>query len=174
MNRPGEDQRPTGGDPGAVPFVYPAGGAGAFPDPSHPGAVDPAAAQLRSEAADEGVFAAALSAMVFLAGVWLVLAPFVLGYPDGSAGRWNDIVVGVAVAVVALVRMVAPIRSVTVGLVNVGLGVWLVAAPFVLFYNDEAVAAAGTVNDLVAGVVIIALAAASMVAGRRSRGRPER
>lgn len=172
MNPPGEDRRPTGDDPDRAPFVYPAGGAGGFTDPAHPDGVDPAAAALRSEAAEEGVLASALSALVFLAGVWLVLAPFVLGYPDGFAGWWNDIVVGVAVAVVALVRMVAPIRAATVGLVNISLGAWLVAAPFVLSYNDDRVAAAATVNDLTVGVGIAALAALSMVAGRQGRGRP--
>lgn len=173
MSRPGPDPGRPGGDPGAVPPVYPAGGAGGFPDPAHPGAVDPAAAGLRSEMVEEGVPASALSALVFLAGVWLVLAPFALDYPErpgGFDGRWNDIVVGVAVAAVALVRMVAPIRTVTIGLINIGLGAWLVAAPFVLFYNDdEGVAPSATVNDLVVGIVIVALATASMVVGRWAR-----
>jgi hypothetical protein len=172
MNRSGEDPWSTGGGPGAEPFVYPAGGAGGFPDPPHPGAGDPAAAQLRSEAAAEGVLAAALSALAFLAGVWLVLAPFVLGYPDSAAARWNDIAVGAAVVVVAFVRMISPIRSVTLGWCNVGLGGWLVAAPFVLFYNDDTVATAATVNDLALGLVIIGCAALSVVAGKPSRGRP--
>ena len=32
-----------------------------------------------------------------VAGVWLVIAPFLLGDPVIAAGRWNDIIVGVIV-----------------------------------------------------------------------------
>lgn len=170
MDERGQDRRADGVDPGGVPYVYPAGGAGGFPDPSHP--ADPAAAGLMADARDEGFVAAAISALVFLAGVWLVLAPFVLDYPDGRFdGRWNDWVVGAAIAVVAVVRMVSPNRTVAFGLINVGLGAWLVAAPFVLFYNEDRVAAAASINDIVVGFVVIALACASRTLSRRSRRR---
>ncbi|WP_447001877.1 SPW repeat domain-containing protein [Saccharothrix isguenensis] len=52
--------------------------------------------------------ASAASAATLLAGVWLLLAPSVLDYPDGSAARGHDIVIGAAVAVLAVVRIVAP------------------------------------------------------------------
>ncbi|GAA3223781.1 hypothetical protein GCM10017691_11120 [Pseudonocardia petroleophila] len=163
----------AGQEPREVPYVYPAGGAGGFPDPAHP--VDPAAAGLLADARDEGVAAAVFSALIFLAGVWLVLAPFVLDYPDISGGfdaRWNDRVVGAAIAVVAVVRMVSPNRTVGVGLVNVVLGAWLVAAPFLLFYNDDRVATAATVNDIAVGALVIALACASRALSRRRPAEP--
>ncbi|MCL4425773.1 MAG: SPW repeat protein [Firmicutes bacterium] len=33
-------------------------------------------------------------------GIWLIIAPFVLGYGK-SAGAWNDVLVGIVVAIVA-------------------------------------------------------------------------
>lgn len=170
MDEPGQDRRTAGAGAREVPHVHPAGG---FPDPAHP--VDPAAAGLLADARDEGVGAATVSALVFLAGVWLVLAPFVLDYPDiggGFDGRWNDRVVGAAIAVVAVMRMVTPNRTVAFGLINVGLGAWLVAAPFVLFYDDDRVATAATVNDIAVGVLVIALACASRALSRRARSAP--
>ncbi|MHA6783330.1 SPW repeat protein [Pseudonocardia saturnea] len=156
-----------------MPFVYPAGGAGGFPDPAHP--ADPAAAGMLADARDEGVGAATFSALIFLAGVWLVLAPFVLDYPDIRSGfdaQWNDRVVGAAIAVVAVVRMASPNRTASLGWINVGLGAWLVAAPFVLFYNDDRVATAATVNDIAIGVLVVALACGSRALSLRRPSEP--
>lgn len=36
-------------------------------------------------------------------GVWLIVAPYVLGYSTASTALWNDIIIGVVVAIVALV-----------------------------------------------------------------------
>ena len=37
-----------------------------------------------------------------IAGVWLIVAPFLLGTPEVPAGLWNDIVVGVIVLVLGV------------------------------------------------------------------------
>lgn len=34
-------------------------------------------------------------------GIWLIVAPFVLGYSTLTNAMWNDIIVGVLVAVIA-------------------------------------------------------------------------
>jgi VIT1/CCC1 family predicted Fe2+/Mn2+ transporter len=34
-------------------------------------------------------------------GVWLAIAPFVLGYTNIAAALWNDIIVGIAIIVLA-------------------------------------------------------------------------
>ncbi len=108
-----------------------------------------------------------ISALTFLAGVWLLLAPFALNYADdaGFDAARNDLVIGVAIALVAIVRIVAPIRSAALGMVNVALGAWLIIAPFVLAYNEGANALAATWNDIVVGVIVLALAATSALFG---------
>lgn len=95
-----------------------------------------------------------------LAGVWLVLAPFALGYSDVAEARWNDVIIGVAVAVIALVRVGAPVRYQEISWINFVLGIWLIAAPFVLGYDDVT---AALTNDIVVGAIVLALAAASAV-----------
>jgi SPW repeat len=103
-----------------------------------------------------GAVATGVSAVNFLAGIWLVLAPFVLDYPvagPGATARWNDIVIGGVVALVALFRMVAPDRTGGLGFVNVLPGLWLATAPFVFGYEGPAMW-----NDVLVGVVVVVVA----------------
>lgn len=101
---------------------------------------------------------------VLLAGVWLVAAPFVLGL-DG-AGRWNTLVTGVLVALLAVVRLGSPPRTSRLGLVHLALGGWLIGSPWLLGYGDDLTAAR---TGLATGAIIGVLALASAAAGGRSR-----
>jgi hypothetical protein len=111
--------------------------------------------------------AALLSTVTLLAGVWLTLSPSALGYGDPDipfGGVWNETVVGITMAVVALIRILTPAASASLSLVNVALGGWLIVAPFAL---DSGAAMADAVwNDVVVGAIAIAFAAASWVGGR--------
>ncbi|WP_083737597.1 SPW repeat domain-containing protein [Amycolatopsis keratiniphila] len=114
------------------------------------------------------------SGLAFLTGIWLITAPFVLDYTfTGPArpGVWNDIVIEVTVAVLALVRAVSPREIPWASLVNVVLGGWLVAAPFVLDYNEGFDASRAVTSDVIAGVLVIVFAGLSALI--TFRGRPE-
>lgn len=87
-------------------------------------------------------------------GIWLIIAPFVLGYID-SAAITNDIVVGIVLAGVALVRLFSSFRPFWLNWVNIVLGLWLIVAPFVLGYT----LAASQWNDIVVGIAVVALGA---------------
>jgi len=105
-----------------------------------------------------------------LAGIWLFLAPMVLGYADMEQALWNDRVIGVAIFVLALTRVAAPDRFAAISWVNFVLGAWLIIAPFLLFYGGvsavgEPVAATG--NDILVGILVIAMAAWSASATNR-------
>src|SRR5262245_2586756 len=69
-------------------------------------------------------------ALVFLAGVWLVAASAPLAY--AATGRfdvfWNDAVVGIAVAVVTLTRLVRATVPASTAAITAALGTWLMAA----------------------------------------------
>jgi hypothetical protein len=119
-----------------------------------------------------GSEAGTVSALTFLAGMWLVLAPLALDYPAvGPAfdGSWNDVVIGSAIAVVALVRIALPVRSAALGLVNVGLGAWLLVAPTVLSYTSVTGASSAPWNDIIVGIIVMALASSSALVARRRR-----
>lgn len=105
-----------------------------------------------------------VSGVNVLAGIWLVLAPFVLQL-DVAAARWNDVLIGLAVLILALVRERKPLRSRAVSWINMVLGVWLVLAPFVLGYGDARTAAG---NDVVVGIIIVVFALWSALVSRNA------
>lgn len=98
------------------------------------------------------------SGFVVLAGLWLMLSPFVLGHGDRSAAMWNEVVVGAIVLVLAGIRVARPDRFAGLSWVNLIAGLWLIAAPFVCGYSEVARA---MWNDIIVGLVIAAMAAAS-------------
>lgn len=104
------------------------------------------------------------SGINIIAGLWLLLAPFALGYSTVETALWNSIVLGIAVAVMAMVRVVRPDDHEGVSWVNFVLGIWLLVSPFVLgLANIEAL----VWNNIIVGVVILALAATSAMATHR-------
>jgi hypothetical protein len=111
--------------------------------------------------ADEARTAAAINA---LAGIWLILAPFILGY--GANVYWNDIVFGAIVLAVALVRVAAPALRI-ISWVNVVIGAWLFASAFWL----DATATASW-NDVILGVIVFVLGLIAALAPRRREALP--
>ena len=109
--------------------------------------------------------AGATGNLIFLAGVWLVISGFSLFYRDTGVfdAYWNDVVVGIALATVALVGIVKPAGSGSLTLTKIVLGGWLVAAPFALSYNAVAYASRAFWNDIVVGLIVVALAFAGTV-----------
>lgn len=119
-------------------------------------------------------FAYTPSAFVAVAGLWLVSAPFVLdhrGTGGGFDSRWNDIVVGAVLIIVAMIRVIAPIGTGRLSLINVALGWWLVVAPFALGHSGTG-ARAATWNDIIVGVIVVMVAGVSFFTAepRRSTG----
>lgn len=95
------------------------------------------------------VAGAAARAVAVAVGVWLMVAPAVLGYT--GAAETNDRIVGPVAASAAFVAAWAvtrPLRWITLPL-----GGWLLVAAFVLDYP-----AAGTVSALASGAVLVATA----------------
>jgi general stress protein CsbA len=103
-----------------------------------------------------------------LLGLWLIAAPFLMAYDDsymGLAGR-NSWMAGAALIVVPMLGLVA--RMAWREWLVLALGVWLVAAPFVLGFAEETVAMWNTV--MTGGVVVIAAIARLRAIGRRRLG----
>ena len=102
--------------------------------------------------------AKSLSWLVAVAGLWEVLAPFILGYSAVTVAMWNAIVVGVVLIVLAAWTALSENVRLDRNLdwINAVVGVWLVLAPFILAYSTTGVA---MWNDIIVGVVVIVLAA---------------
>nr|WP_273737604.1 hypothetical protein [Natrinema soli] len=84
-------------------------------------------------------------------GCWLIVAPFVLDAP--AAGRWNDVLVGAAIALVAGYNYTKALRRQSVSARGAGfvtvLGCWLIVAPFALGLESPILW-----NDVVSGTVV--------------------
>lgn len=93
-----------------------------------------------------------------LAGLWLILAPFVLNFEGAEIAQWNHVIVGSAVLVLAAIRAFDPDERESMSWMNVVLGLWMIVSPFLLGYANVNDAQA---NSLVTGVIILALAAFS-------------
>lgn len=88
----------------------------------------------------------------FTLGVWLFVAPLVFNFGDRTV-RLNEAIVGLAVAIVALLASSAP----ALRFVSVALGGWLMLAPNLLGYGGNAVA---TAHDILLGALVICAALA--------------
>jgi hypothetical protein len=107
---------------------------------------------------DDGAAAAALNVV---AGIWLIISPFVLGY-TGADATWNPIVFGAIVAVLALARLAGGVRAAGVSWINMAIGVWLFISAFWLASSSQA-----SWNVGVLGVIVFVLGAwASAPTGR--------
>ena len=98
------------------------------------------------------------SGVNLLAGIWLIIAPFVLGYSGGDP-YWNDIAFGAIIALLALARVSGAYASSWMSWLNALIGVWIFIAAFWL----DASATAG-INDVILGIVVFVLGVASATA----------
>ncbi len=98
---------------------------------------------------------AGFSGLNVLAGIWLIIAPWVLGY-SARDPRWNDVVFGIVVGLLALIRAAGGYRQHWASLVNALVGIWLFVAAFTI---DHSVVAMW--NDIILGVIVFALAISS-------------
>ena len=102
------------------------------------------------------------SGINILVGIWLILAPFILAYTGLQVAMWNDIILGVLVGVIALIRTFGTAQAGT-SWINVLLGIWLIIAPFVLNYGDNATP---RWNDVILGILIVIFAWSSAAVPR--------
>jgi len=70
------------------------------------------------------------SGLNVIAGIWLIISPFVVGFSDLFNPMWNNIIVGIAVLILAGIRAADPARNVVLSWINFLLGIWLIISPF--------------------------------------------
>lgn len=94
------------------------------------------------------------SGLNVLAGIWLIIAAWILGYAGHHTPQWNDVVLGVIVGILALIRFLGAWRASVLSWINVILGIWLIISPWVLGYSDIHAAAW---NNVIVGIAVILL-----------------
>ena len=93
---------------------------------------------------------------VAVIGLWEALAPFILGYSFIAAALANALVIGITIIILAAWAGLTSnlISERTLDWVIAVLGLWLIAAPFVLGYSDLTIA---MWNAIIVGVVVAGL-----------------
>jgi hypothetical protein len=101
------------------------------------------------------------SGLDVLAGIWLLISPFVIGFASVSAAATNNVVCGIIVTVLAAVRFFGAYRQGWLSWVNCVIGLYTIASPWIVGFarNHHA-----TTNNVVIGIVIAILAFWSAVA----------
>lgn len=93
---------------------------------------------------------------IFSIALWLAVSPWLAGYASHPAATANAAVAGLALALAAHFEASCEL---SIAWLNLGAGVWLLVAPFLLGFNGETVAAANCVS---VGAAVAALAASAL------------
>jgi hypothetical protein len=105
--------------------------------------------------------AAVPSGLDVIAGIWLILSPFVLAFhnahtpgADGTAATANNVILGIVIGILARYRAFNPTKSPEVSWVNALLGVWVLVSPWVVGFAGVHNA---VMNNVIVGLVVITL-----------------
>lgn len=101
------------------------------------------------------------SGLDVLAGVWLLISPFVIGFSDLATAMTNNVICGGIVIVLAAIRFLGAYRQSWLSWVNCLIGIWAIISPWALGFarNQDA-----STNNVITGIVIAVLAFWSAVA----------
>jgi hypothetical protein len=90
------------------------------------------------------------STLNVLAGIWLIISSWALGFAGSPVPFWNTLLVGVAVLVLAAIRL-GTVGTIGLSWANFILGIWLIISPFVLRFGSIT---AATSNAVITGILI--------------------
>lgn len=91
--------------------------------------------------------------LILVLGLWLIVSPWVLAYPAGSAQMINAVVSGLVLAVLSAFELYKTYFWAVVA--NLLVGIWVAISPWILRVADQ-----GTVmwNELIVGIAVAVLA----------------
>lgn len=103
--------------------------------------------------------------VTLLLGLWLIVSPWVLGFAGLEAAMWNAVVFGVVIAAMALAALTT-FRD-WEEWIDMAIGAWLAISPWVLGFTTGTEGPGLTGNFVVAGLLVLALSAWSLVGHHR-------
>lgn len=99
--------------------------------------------------------ASVASGLDVLAGIWLLISPFVLAFGNAGAAMANNVVLGIVIGIIALIRLFSPAGTTGLSWLNALLGLWVLISPWVVGFSNNATAAT---NNVILGIIVIILA----------------
>jgi 4-amino-4-deoxy-L-arabinose transferase-like glycosyltransferase len=111
------------------------------------------------------------SGLDVLAGIWLLISPFVLrfSYYGLTQATTNNVILGIVIGVLAAIRFFGAYRESWLSWINAVLGLWVLLSPWILRFSHNSYA---TTNNVILGIVVIVLASWSALATEASTNRP--
>ncbi len=109
------------------------------------------------------------SGLNILAGLWLIISPWVLGFSGMQGAVWNDVILGAAVAGIGAIRAGWLVEQPWLSWVNLVLGAWIFISAWVLSFAGNSTA---LWNSLIVGVIVFVLAGWSALGSPGSQGHP--
>jgi hypothetical protein len=107
------------------------------------------------------------SGLNIVAGLWLIISPFVLAYSGMQNALWNDVIIGIAVAALAAIRAGGWINQAWLSWVNLVLGAWVLVSPWVLGFTGDQTA---LWNNVITGAIVLILGGWSALATGNGAG----
>ncbi|MCL4465152.1 MAG: SPW repeat protein [Chloroflexi bacterium] len=102
-----------------------------------------------------------------VAGIWLIISPFILQYTGVAPAVWNNLAVGILLILVAAYILFTCVKAEWAGWAMAVLGIWEIMSPFVLGYVGEKPA---LWNNIILGIIIIVVGAWSARSSRPQTG----
>ena len=103
------------------------------------------------------------SGLNVIAGIWLIISPWVLGFSGLNTPRDNAVILGIVVGILALIRAFGAFEAEWLSWINAILGIWLFISGWVLGYSTNLTPFWDT---LILGVIVFVLAVWSASASR--------
>jgi MFS superfamily sulfate permease-like transporter len=128
---------------------------------------DIAELRARYERASETMPARVTNGLIFLCGLYLAISPWVVGFHPRRTISVNDLLTGIAVALLALGLASAYGRTHGIAWVAPLIGVWTIIAPWVV--SPHRATTAMIISHVVVGALIVLLGAAASTIGMRPR-----
>ncbi|MBX6357954.1 SPW repeat protein [Thermobispora bispora] len=114
-----------------------------------------------------------MDGLTLLAGVYLAISPWIVGFVGNTALTVNNLIVGLMVAALALGCAWAFGRTYGVSWVIPLLGLWTIFSPWLVRGGDVRTGGMIT-NNIITGIVILVLGLAAMMVAMRFRSRGRR
>lgn len=113
-----------------------------------------------------------LEGLVILTGLYMAISPWVVHFRSTSPDvAVNDLIVGLALAIIGLGLMLFPERALGLGWMLIPIGIWLIILPWVASAGHSATR--GIIwNNLVVGIIVCLLGAATAAMAAMGRRRP--
>ena len=115
---------------------------------------------LPPESYDRDVAARTASLFCWMAAFWFFITPLTFFGVSAQSSAWNAWIVGGAMVLASIVRMIHPEGTTVFSMLNVVLSVWVLISPFVFDYLHDTSRLA---NTLAVGAVILGASLMSLL-----------